>query len=157
LGSCSGRRGCACEIVHRFSRFYLAEVYRRDEADALRRCDRRLTLCAEHTSGCFVNYDPGWGTAEDPGGPPLPRATRDAIDGHLNGRLGHIYFYSRIQVDAQGIIGVGHNRSIRGFRPQPQHRGVRVLPRQFAEHDQAKYYKPTFPTGLRSMPAHAEK
>lgn len=39
------------------------------------------------------------------------------IDGHLNGRLGDIYFYSRIQVDARGIIGVGHNLSIRGFRP----------------------------------------
>ncbi len=45
---------------------------------------------------------------------------QDGMPGGVNGPLSDIYFYSHVQVDAQGIIRIAPQPEPGGVRPQPQ-------------------------------------
>lgn len=77
---------------------------------------------------------------------------QDGTPGGLNGPLSDIYFYSHIQVDAQGIVGIGHNLSVvaSGLNLNNEVFGFYQGSPQYMI--QREYYQPTFSAGLRWSP-----
>jgi TonB-dependent receptor len=82
---------------------------------------------------------------------------QDGTPGGVNGPLSDIYFYSHIQVDAQGIIGMPHNLSMvmSGLNLNNEVFGFYQGSSQYMI--QREYYQPTFSAGLRWTPTRAEK
>jgi TonB-dependent receptor len=82
---------------------------------------------------------------------------QDGMPGGVNGPLSDIYFYSHIQVDAQGIIGLRHNLSmvLSGLNLNNEVFGFYQGSPQYMI--QREYYQPTFSVGLRWTPTRAEK
>ena len=82
---------------------------------------------------------------------------QDGTPGGVNGPLSDIYFYSHIQVDAQGIIGLGHNLSmvVSGLNLNNEVFGFYQGSSQYMI--QREYYKPTFSAGFRWTPTRAKK
>jgi len=81
----------------------------------------------------------------------------DGTPGGINGPLSDIYFYSHIQVDAQGIIGLRHdlNLVVSGLNLNNEVFGFYQGSPQYMI--QREYYQPTFSAGLRWTPTHGEK
>jgi TonB-dependent receptor len=82
---------------------------------------------------------------------------QDGMPGGVNGPLSDIYFYSHIQVDAQGIIGIGHGMSVvaSGLNLNNEVFGFYQGSPQYMI--QREYYQPTFSAGIRWSPAKHEK
>jgi TonB-dependent receptor len=82
---------------------------------------------------------------------------QDGMPGGVNGPLSDIYFYSHIQVDAQGIIGIGHNMSVvaAGLNLNNEVFGFYQGSSQYMI--QREYYQPTFSFGMRWTPTRGEK
>jgi TonB-dependent receptor len=82
---------------------------------------------------------------------------QDGTPGGVNGPLSDIYFYSHIQVDAQGIIGLGHSLSmvVSGLNLNNEVFGFYQGSSQYMI--QREYYRPTFSAGLRWTLTRAEK
>jgi hypothetical protein len=82
---------------------------------------------------------------------------RDGMPGGVNGPLSDIYFYSPIQVDAQGIIGMGHSLSmvLSGLNLNNEVFGFYQGSSQYMI--QREYYQPTFSAGQRWTLTHGEK
>jgi TonB-dependent receptor len=74
---------------------------------------------------------------------------QDGMPGGVNGPLSDIYFYSHLQVDAQGIIGMGHNLSlvVSGLNLNNEVFGFYQGSPQYMI--QREYYQPTYSAGLR--------
>ena len=81
----------------------------------------------------------------------------DGTPGGVNGPLSDIYFYSHIQVDAQGIVGIGHGLSVvaSGLNLNNEVFGFYQGSTQYMI--QREYYQPTFSGGLRWTPTREEK
>ena len=82
---------------------------------------------------------------------------KDGTPGGINGPLSEIYFYSHFQVDAQGIIGMGHNLSLvlSGLNLNNEVFGFYQGSSQYMI--QREYYQPTFSAGVRWTPTRGEK
>jgi TonB-dependent receptor len=82
---------------------------------------------------------------------------QDGMLGGVNGPLSDIYFYSHIQVDAEGIIGMGHNLSmvVSGLNLNNEVFGFYQGNSQYMI--QREYYQPTFSAGVRWTPTRGEK
>ncbi len=82
---------------------------------------------------------------------------QDGMPGGVNGPLSDIYFYSHVQVDAQGTIGLRHNLSmvLSGLNLNNEVFGFYQGSSQYMI--QREYYQPTFSAGLRWTPTRAEK
>jgi len=82
---------------------------------------------------------------------------QDGTTGGVNGPLSDIYFYSHIQVDAQGIIGMGRNLSmvVSGLNLNNEVFGFYQGSSQYMI--QREYYQPTISAGIRWSPARKEK
>jgi len=82
---------------------------------------------------------------------------QDGMPGGVTGPLSDIYFYSHIQVDAEGIIGMGHNLSmvLSGLNLNNEVFGFYQGSSQYMI--QREYYQPTFSGGLRWTPTRGEK
>ena len=82
---------------------------------------------------------------------------QDGTPGGVNGPLSDIYFYSHVQVDAQGIIGMRHNLSmvVSGLNLNNEVFGFYQGSSQYMI--QREYYQPTFSAGLRWTPTRGEK
>jgi TonB-dependent receptor len=82
---------------------------------------------------------------------------QDGQPGGVNGPLSDIFFYSHIQVDAQGIIGMGHNLSlvVSGLNLNNEVFGFYQGSSQYMI--QREYYQPTFSAGVRWTPTRGEK
>lgn len=80
----------------------------------------------------------------------------DGTLGGVNGPLSDVYFYSHIQVDAQGIVGIGHGMSVvaSGLNLNNEVFGFYQGSPQFMI--QREYYRPTFSAGMR-WTSHGEK
>ena len=81
----------------------------------------------------------------------------DGLPGGVNGPLSDQYFYSHIQIDAQGIIGMGHNLSlvVSGLNLNNEVFGFYQGSSKYMI--QREYYQPTFSAGLRWTPTRREK
>jgi TonB-dependent receptor len=81
---------------------------------------------------------------------------QDGMPGGVNGPLSDIYFYSHIQVDAEGIIGMGHNLSlvVSGLNLNNEVFGFYQGSPQYMI--QREYYQPTFSGGVRWTPTRKE-
>jgi len=81
----------------------------------------------------------------------------DGMPGGVNGPLSDQYFYSHIQVDAQGIVGIGHGMSVvaSGLNLNNEVFGFYQGSPQYMI--QREYYQPTFSAGIRWSPAKHEK
>jgi TonB-dependent receptor len=81
----------------------------------------------------------------------------DGTPGGISGPLSDVYFYSHIQVDAEGIIGIGHNMSVvaSGLNLNNEVFGFYQGSSQYMI--QREYYQPTFSAGLRWTPTREEK
>lgn len=81
---------------------------------------------------------------------------QDGTPGGLNGPLSDIYFYSHMQVDAQGIVGLGHNLSLvaSGLNLNNEVFGFYQGSAQYMI--QREYYQPTFSAGFRWTPRRGE-
>ena len=79
---------------------------------------------------------------------------KNGTPGGVNGPLSDIYFYSHVQVDAQGIIGIGHKLSVvaSGLNLNNEVFGFYQGSPQYMI--QREYYQPTFSAGLRWTPHH---
>ncbi len=79
---------------------------------------------------------------------------QDGLPGGVKGPLSDIYFYSHIQVDAEGIIGVGHGMSMvfSGLNLNNEVFGFYQGSSQYMI--QREYYQPTFSAGIRWSPSH---
>lgn len=77
---------------------------------------------------------------------------QDGTPGGVNGPLSDIYFYSHVQVDAQGMIGIGHNLSVvaSGLNLNNEVFGFYQGSSQYMI--QREYYQPTFSFGMRWTP-----
>lgn len=82
---------------------------------------------------------------------------QDGTPGGVNGPLSDIYFYSHIQVDAQGSIGLRHDLSmvVSGLNLNNEVFGFYQGSPQYMI--QREYYQPTFSAGLRWTPGKGEK
>jgi TonB-dependent receptor len=82
---------------------------------------------------------------------------QDGMPGGVNGPLSDIYFYSHIQVDAQGIIRLRHDLSmvVSGLNLNNEVFGFYQGSPQYMI--QREYYQPTYSAGLRWNPTHARK
>jgi TonB-dependent receptor len=82
---------------------------------------------------------------------------QDGMPGGVNGPLSDIYFYSHIEVDAEGIIGMGHNLSlvVSGLDLNNEVFGFYQGSSQYMI--QREYYQPTFSGGVRWTPTRKEK
>jgi TonB-dependent receptor len=82
---------------------------------------------------------------------------QDGMPGGVNGPLSDIYFYSHIQVDAQGIIALRRNLSmvVSGLNLNNEVFGFYQGSPQYMI--QREYYQPTYSAGLRWTPTHAKK
>jgi TonB-dependent receptor len=82
---------------------------------------------------------------------------QDGMPGGVNGPLSDIYFYSHIQVDAQGSVALPHNLSlvVSGLNLNNEVFGFYQGSPQYMI--QREYYQPTFSAGLRWSPTHAKK
>ena len=82
---------------------------------------------------------------------------QDGTPGGVNGPLSDIYFYSHIQLDAQGIIGIRHNLSVvvSGLNLNNEVFGFYQGSSQYMI--QREYYQPTYSAGLRWTPTRREK
>ncbi len=82
---------------------------------------------------------------------------QDGTPGGVNGPLSDIYFYSHIQVDAQGSIGMRHDLSliVSGLNLNNEVFGFYQGSPQYMI--QREYYQPTFSAGLRWTPSRGEK
>jgi TonB-dependent receptor len=82
---------------------------------------------------------------------------QDGMPGGVNGPLSDIYFYSHIQVDAQGIVALPHNLSlvVSGLNLNNEVFGFYQGSPQYMI--QREYYQQTFSAGLRWSPTHAKK
>jgi hypothetical protein len=71
------------------------------------------------------------------------------MPGGVNGPLSDQYFYSHIQVDAQGIVGIGHGMSVvaSGLNLNNEVFGFYQGSEQYPI--QREYYSPTYSFGLR--------
>lgn len=78
---------------------------------------------------------------------------QDGMPGGLNGPLSDIYFYSHVQVDAQGIIGLHRGLSllVSGLNLNNEVFGFYQGSSQYMI--QREYYQPTFSAGLRWSPS----
>jgi TonB-dependent receptor len=81
----------------------------------------------------------------------------DGTPGGVNGPLSDIYFYSHIQVDAEGIVGLGHNLSmvVSGLNLNNEVFGFYQGSTQYMI--QREYYQPTFSGGVRWTPTRGKK
>ncbi|WP_263351789.1 TonB-dependent receptor [Acidicapsa acidisoli] len=81
----------------------------------------------------------------------------DGMPGGIKGPLSDQYFYSHIQVDAQGIIGLRENMSLvlSGLNLNNEVFGFYQGSQQYMI--QREYYQPTFSAGIRWTPTHKEK
>jgi TonB-dependent receptor len=81
----------------------------------------------------------------------------DGMPGGVNGPLSDQYFYTHVQVDAQGIIGIRHNLSlvVSGLNLTNEVFGFYQGSSQYMI--QREYYQPTFSAGLRWTSTRAEK
>lgn len=82
---------------------------------------------------------------------------QDGMPGGVNGPLSDIYFYSHIQVDAQGIIRLRHDLSmvVSGLNLNNEVFGFYQGSPQYMI--QREYYQPTYSAGLSWNPTHARK
>jgi TonB-dependent receptor len=82
---------------------------------------------------------------------------QDGLPGGVNGPLSDIYFYSHVQVDAQGLIGIGHNLSlmVSGLNLNNEVFGFYQGSAKYMI--QREYYQPTFSAGLRWTSTRREK
>lgn len=82
---------------------------------------------------------------------------QDGTPGGVNGPLSDIYFYSHMQVDAQGIIGIRRDMSliVSGLNLNNEVFGFYQGSPQYMI--QREYYQPTFSAGIRWSPARGEK
>ena len=82
---------------------------------------------------------------------------QDGMPGGVNGPLSDIYFYSHIQVDAQGVIGIKQNMSlvVSGLNLNNEVFGFYQGSSKYMI--QREYYQPTFSFGLRWTPTPREK
>ena len=82
---------------------------------------------------------------------------QDGTPGGVKGPLSDIYFYSHVQVDAQGIIGLRHDLSVvlSGLNLNNEVFGFYQGSSQYMI--QREYYQPSFSAGLRWTPNHKEK
>ena len=82
---------------------------------------------------------------------------QDGTPGGINGPLSDIYFYSHVQVDAQGSIGLRHDLSmvVSGLNLNNEVFGFYQGSSQYMI--QREYYQPTFSAGLRWTPTRGEK
>lgn len=81
----------------------------------------------------------------------------DGLPGGVNGPLSDQYFYSHVQVDAQGIVGMKHDMSlvVSGLNLNNEVFGFyQGSPKYMI---QREYYQPTFSAGVRWTPKHDEK
>ena len=78
---------------------------------------------------------------------------QDGMPGGVNGPLSDIYFYSHIQVDAQGTVGLRHGLSllVSGLNLNNEVFGFYQGSSQYMI--QREYYQPTFSFGLRWSPS----
>ena len=78
---------------------------------------------------------------------------QDGMPGGVNGPLSDIYFYSHIQIDAQGTLGLRHGLSllISGLNLNNEVFGFYQGSPQYMI--QREYYQPTFSVGLRWSPS----
>jgi TonB-dependent receptor len=78
---------------------------------------------------------------------------QDGTPGGVNGPLSDIYFYSHIQVDAQGSVGMRHGFSliVSGLNLNNEVFGFYQGSPQYMI--QREYYQPTFSAGLRWSPS----
>ena len=78
---------------------------------------------------------------------------QDGTPGGVNGPLSDVYFYSHIQVDAQGSVGVGHGMSVivSGLNLNNEVFGFYQGSDQFMI--QREYYQPTISVGIHWSPA----
>lgn len=81
----------------------------------------------------------------------------DGLPGGVNGPFSDIYFYSHVQVDAQGIVGMRHNLSlvVSGLNLNNEVFGFYQGSSQYMI--QREYYQPTFSAGLRWTPTRGER
>jgi TonB-dependent receptor len=82
---------------------------------------------------------------------------QDGMPGGVNGPLSDIYFYTHVQVDAQGIIRIRHNLSlvVSGLNLTNEVFGFYQGSSQYMI--QREYYQPTFSAGFRWTPTRGEK
>ena len=82
---------------------------------------------------------------------------QDGMPGGVNGPLSDIYFYSHIQVDAQGSIGLKHNLNlvVSGLNLNNEVFGFYQGSSKYMI--QREYYQPTFSAGLRWTPSRREQ
>ena len=82
---------------------------------------------------------------------------QDGMAGGVNGPLSDIYFYSHIQVDAQGSIGLKHNLNlvVSGLNLNNEVFGFYQGSSKYMI--QREYYQPTFSAGLRWTPSRREQ
>src|SRR5581483_11547069 len=78
---------------------------------------------------------------------------QDGMPGGVSGPLSDIYFYSHVQVDAQGMIGLHHglNLIVSGLNLNNEVFGFYQGSSQYMI--QREYYQPTFSAGLRWSPS----
>jgi TonB-dependent receptor len=78
---------------------------------------------------------------------------QDGMPGGVNGPLSDIYFYSHVQVDAQGTLGLRHGLSllVSGLNLNNEVFGFYQGSPQYMI--QREYYQPTFSAGLRWSPS----
>ncbi len=79
---------------------------------------------------------------------------QDGTPGGITGPLSDIYFYSHIQVDAEGIVGIHHGMSLvfSGLNLNNEVFGFYQGSSQYMI--QREYYQPTFSAGVRWTPFH---
>jgi hypothetical protein len=82
---------------------------------------------------------------------------QDDMPGGGNTPLSDIYFYTHVQVDAQGVIGIRHNLSlvVSGLNLTNEVFGFYQGSSQYMI--QREYDQPTFSAGFRWTPTRAEK
>lgn len=82
---------------------------------------------------------------------------QDGLAGGVNGPLSDIYFYTHIQVDAQGTVGIKHNLNlvVSGLNLNNEVFGFYQGSSKYMI--QREYYQPTFSAGLRWTPSRREQ